>query len=115
MTRRFHATTLAVCVLAVWTAGATSAHAQALGSIFGKVTDASGGVLPGVTVTVTGTGLQQPLVTTTSENGTYQLPSVPIGTYTVTFELASFKKAARQNVIITTGFNAGIDQKLEIG
>src|SRR4051812_25941392 len=90
MTRRFRAMTLAACVLAAWTAGAASAHAQALGSIFGKVSDASGGVLPGVTVTVAGSGLQQPLVATTSENGTYQFPSVPIGTYTVTFELASF-------------------------
>src|SRR3954471_3743446 len=115
MTRRFRAMTLAACVLAAWSAGVTPAHAQALGSIFGKVADASGGVLPGVTVTVTGTGLQQPLTATTSANGTYQFPSVPIGTYTVTFELASFKKAARQNVIITTGFNAGIDQRLEIG
>ncbi len=115
MTRRFRAMTLAACVIAAWAAGATSAHAQALGSIFGKVTDASGGVLPGVTVTVAGTGLLEPLVATTSENGTYQFPSVPIGTYTVTFELASFKKASRQEIIITTGFNAGIDQKLEIG
>jgi Carboxypeptidase regulatory-like domain len=115
MTRRFGVRTLAAGVLAAWTAGASVAHAQALGSIFGKVTDASGGVLPGVTVTVTGTGLQQPLVATSSESGTYQFPSVPIGTYTVTFELSSFKKAVRQNVIITTGFNAGIDQKLEIG
>jgi hypothetical protein len=115
MTRRFGAMALAASVFAAWTAGASVAHAQALGSIFGKVTDASGGVLPGVTVTVTGTGLQQPLVATSSESGTYQFPSVPIGTYTVTFELASFKKAARPNVIITTGFNAGIDQKLEIG
>src|SRR6185295_7762582 len=115
MTPRFRARTLAACVLAAWAAGASLAHAQALGSIFGKVTDSSGGVLPGVTVTVTGTGLQQPLVATTSENGTYQFPSVPIGTYTVAFELASFKKAVRPNVIITTGFNAGVDQKLDIG
>ena len=99
-------------ILMAW---AGSAHAQAIGSIFGKVTDTSGAVMPGVTVTVAGTGLQQPLVAVTSETGAYQFPSVPIGTYTVTFELASFKKAVRQNVIITTGFNAGIDQKLEVG
>ncbi len=49
------------------------------------------------------------------ETGAYQFPSVPIGTYTVTFELRGFKKAVRPNVIITTGFNAGIDQKLELG
>ena len=72
---------------------AGSAQAQAIGQIFGKVTDPSGGVLPGVTVTVTGPALQQPLVAVTTESGAYQFPSVPIGTFTVTFELASFKKA----------------------
>ena len=87
----------------------------ARGSIFGKVTDASGGVLPGVTVTVAGTGLQQPLTAVTTATGAYQFPSVPLGTYSVTFELASFRKAQRQNVIITSGFNAQIDMKMEIG
>jgi hypothetical protein len=103
---------LFVCILAVW---AVPAHAQAIGSIFGKVTDPSGAVLPGVTVTVTGTGLQQPLVAVTTESGTYEFPSVPLGTYSVTFELANFKKALRQNIVITTGFNAGVDVKLELG
>jgi hypothetical protein len=103
---------LFACILAVW---AVPAHAQAIGSIFGKVTDPSGAVLPGVTVTVTGTGLQQPLVAVTSESGTYQFPSVPLGTYSVTFELTNFKKALRQNVVISSGFNAGIDVKLELG
>src|SRR5207237_7041094 len=103
---------LAAVILTAW---ALPAHAQAIGSIFGKVTDPSGAVLPGVTVTVTGPSLQQPLSAVTSENGTYQFPSVPIGTFTVTFELASFKKAQRPNVVITTGFNAGVDQKMEIG
>src|SRR5256885_6893252 len=110
MTRRFRAMVLAASVIVAWAAGASSAHAQAIGSIFGKVTDSSGGVLPGVTVTVSGSGLQQPLVATTSESGTYQFPSVPVGTYSVSFELSSFKKAVRPSVIITTGFNAGIDQ-----
>ena len=112
MTRGFRAFLLAAGLLAAWVA---PAHAQAIGSIFGKVSDSSGGVLPGVTVTVTGPALQAPLIAVTSESGTYQFPSVPIGTFTVTFELASFKKAQRPNVIITTGFNAGVDQKLEIG
>src|SRR5215211_6661863 len=102
ITRGIRAFLLASGVLA---ALATPAYAQAIGSIYGKVTDASGGVLPGVTVTVAAT----------SEGGTYQFPSVPVGTYTVTFELASFKKAVRSNIVITSGFNAGIDHKLEIG
>jgi carboxypeptidase family protein len=112
MMRSARRSLLVAGMLAVWT---VSAQAQAIGSIFGKVTDSSNAVLPGVTVTVTGTGLQQPLIATSSDSGAYQFPNVPIGTYTVTFELASFKKAVRTNVIITSGFNAGIDQKLEIG
>ena len=42
-------------------------------------------------------------------------PSVPIGTYSVTFELANFKKVVRPNIAINSGFNAEVDQKLELG
>ena len=51
MMRGFRAILLSAGILAAW---AVPAHAQAIGSIFGKVTDSSGAVLPGVTVTVTG-------------------------------------------------------------
>jgi hypothetical protein len=94
---------------------ATSAHAQGMGSIFGKVSDSSGAVMPGVTVTVTGTGLQLPRVAVTTETGAYDFPNLPIGTYSVTFELQGFKKATRQNIVIVAGFNAPIDQALAIG
>jgi hypothetical protein len=89
--------------------------ALAQGSIFGKVTDTSGGVLPGVTVTVTGPALQQPRVVVTGSSGTYQIPTVPNGTFTVTFELEGFKKVLRNNIAIVTGFNAPIDMKMELG
>lgn len=112
MTRGVPRLLLAVAVVLSFTA---SAHAQGMGSIFGKVTDASGAVMPGVTVTVTGTGLQQPRTAVTTGSGAYQFPNIPIGTYTVTFELDGFKKATRPNVQIVAGFNAGIDQKLEVG
>ena len=101
---------------AVWLLAATNpAHAQGLGSIFGKVTDASGGGMPGVTVTVTGTGLQLPRTAVTAESGAYQFPNLPIGTYEVTFEIQGFKKATRGNILITAGFNAPVDQALEVG
>src|SRR5688572_2223481 len=100
-------------VLSVVMTGAASA--QATGSIFGKVTDASGGVLPGVTVTVSGPSLQQPMVGVTQESGAYQFPSVPIGTFSVTFELTGFKKVVRNNIVIVTGFNAPVDMKMEVG
>src|SRR6478672_3512399 len=94
---------------------AVSANAQGMGSIFGKVTDSTGGVMPGVTVTVSGTALQQPLTAVTGATGTYQFPTVPIGTFSVTFELDGFKKAVRNGIIITTGFSAPVDQKMEVG
>ncbi len=112
MARVFRGILLVAGILAL-TAG--SAHAQGMGSIFGKVTDPSGGVLPGVTVTITGPALQQPLVGTTAASGAYQFPTVPIGTYTITFELSGFKKAVRANVQLVTGFQSQIDQKLELG
>ncbi|HEX5216703.1 MAG TPA: carboxypeptidase regulatory-like domain-containing protein [Vicinamibacterales bacterium] len=104
-----------LCVTALLTLFAGAAEAQAIGQIFGKVTDPSGATLPGVTVTVSGPALQSPLVTTTAESGAYQFPSVPVGTYTVSFELSSFKKASRPGVEVTTGFSAQIDQKLDVG
>ncbi len=112
MIRGFYRGLLAV----VWVlALAGSAHAQGMGSIFGKVSDSSGAVMPGVTVTVTGTGLQAQRVAVTTETGAYQFPNIPIGTYTVTFELQGFKKATHPNIVIVTGFNAPVDQSLAVG
>src|SRR5687768_11697505 len=112
MTRCLWRGVLAVAVLFTF---AGSAHAQGMGSIFGKVSDSSGAVTPGVTVTVMGTGLQLPRVAVTAESGAYDFPNLPIGTYSVTFELQGFKKATRQNIVIVAGFNAPVDQLLEIG
>jgi Carboxypeptidase regulatory-like domain len=104
-----------LCVTAITAMVTGTAHAQATGGIFGKATDSSGGVLPGVTVTVTGPTLQQPLVQVTQSSGAYQFPTVPIGTFTVTFELTGFKKAVRTGVVLTSGFNAPIDMKMDVG
>jgi hypothetical protein len=103
---------LAAAVLLFSTA---SAHAQGMGSIFGKAADSTGAVMPGVTVTAAGPALQQPRVTVTGASGAYQMVNIPIGTYTVTFELDGFKKVTRPDIIVTDGFNAQIDAKLEIG
>ena len=81
---------------------AGAAYAQAMGPIFGKVTDHPAG-----TAGRDGHRHRHRAAAAArrddQRNGTYQFPSVPIGTYTVTFELASFKKAVRSNIIITTG------------
>ena len=111
--QRFMRGMLLGATMLAMTAG--TANAQAIGSIYGKATDASGGVLPGVTVTVTGGALQQPLVQVTQSSGAYQFPVVPIGRYSVAFELSGFRRTMRQNVEVTSNFNAEINAVLEVG
>src|SRR6266849_9685987 len=106
-----------VIVLALVALFATSAIAgaqQQTGEIFGKVTDSSGAVLPGVTVTLTSPILLQPLTAVTSETGTYQFPRLEIGIYTVKFELTGFKTVVNEGIQVTVGFNAQVNGQLGI-
>ena len=84
------------------------------GEISGKVTDNSGAVLPGVSVTLTGSQLLQPQIATTSAAGTYQFPRLQIGTYNVTFELTGFRRVLREGVRVTLGSSLQIDQQMDI-
>jgi len=89
--------------------GVSSAWAQSqTGDIFGKVTDASGAVLPGVTVTLSGPSLLQPQVATTSDTGSFQFPRLNVGSYNVKFELPGFKTVVKEGIGVTVGFNANV-------
>jgi hypothetical protein len=94
--------------------GASAAVAQQTGEIYGRATDNTGAVLPGATVTVAGPALIQPRVAVTSETGTYRVPELPIGTYSVTFELAGFRTLALQDIRVTIGFRAQVNGALEL-
>src|SRR3954449_13175708 len=95
--------------------GASSAFAQSqTGEIFGKVTDESGAVLPGATVTLTGPSLLQPQMATTSETGTFQFPRVEVGSYNVKFELPGFKTVIKEGIRVTVGFSANVSTQLGV-
>lgn len=95
--------------------GVANAFAQQqTGEIYGRAADNSGAVLPGATVTVAGPALIQPRVAVTSETGTYRVPELPIGTYSVTFELAGFRTLALQDIRVTIGFRAQVNGALEL-
>jgi hypothetical protein len=82
----------------------------------GTVTDASGAVLPGVTVTATGESLIGGSRTAvTDENGVYRFPSIPPGTYTVSAELSGFKSYSLPDVRLQLGQTITVDPKLEVG
>ncbi len=106
---------LVVClVCALLTAvGIGPARAQQqTGTIYGRVTDQSGAAVPGVTVTLTGPVLLQPLTATSSETGSYLFPSVEIGAYSVKFELAGFRTFIQNDIRITVGFNAQVNAQM---
>src|SRR6185503_10576185 len=109
---RFRAIVLALVAL-IATSALASAQSQ-VGEIFGKATDQSGAVLPGVTVTLTAPTLLQPQVAVTSETGTYQFPRLSIGTYTVKFELTGFKTVIIEGVEVTVGFSAQINGQMGV-
>jgi outer membrane receptor protein involved in Fe transport len=96
---------------------ATTSVAQTVrsGSINGTVTDESGGVLPGVAITVTGPALQVPQLTKTSDSkGEYAFTDLPPGSYRVLYELQGFARVAREDIRLTTGFTARLDVALKL-
>jgi hypothetical protein len=96
--------------------GVASAPAQTnTGQISGTVRDSSGGVLPGVTVTVTnvGTGIEWTEVTTPA--GTYTVTNLPVGTYKVTVQIEGFRKAEKSGFALTADGRISADFAMSVG
>ncbi len=105
-----------VCVWTVLLLGTPLAHAQTTGSITGTVTDASGAVLPGVTITLSGDRLiGGPQTQVSDTNGTYRFDRLVPGTYGVKMELQGFRSVDRPDVRISAAFVATINGKMEVG
>lgn len=110
-----HAFCLAL-TLALALAGAVPGSAQTLGTIAGAVKDASGAVLPGVTVEASSPVLiERVRSTTTDGNGLYRIVNLPPGAYTVTFTLTGFNTIRREGINITPSFTATIDVDMKVG
>ena len=84
-------------------------------TISGVVTDASGGALPGVTVTATHGQTGQRHSATTNGEGFYALRPLPIGPYVVDAELSGFQRYRQEGLTLTTGATVPLDIKLPIG
>src|SRR5262245_37331104 len=109
-----------VAVLAAWLALAAASNAGAQsqaanGNIEGIVRDASGAVIPGVTVTVTNVNTGTNRVVVTNNNGLYRALALPIGTYSLVAELQGFRKFEQTGLILTTGQSLALDVNLSVG
>ena len=85
------------------------------GRINGTVTDSSGAVIPGATVTITNIATNAPRTAVTDDSGFYTVTSLPVGTYTVTVERSGFKKANQTGNVLTADQRLTVNITLEAG
>jgi len=114
----FRTATLVATVLAIlsFASPPTSAVAQILyGSVVGIVKDATGGAIPGATVTIVNKETNLTREATTNAEGSYSIINVLPGPYDLKVTLTGFRDVARPNVEITIGQIARADFTLEIG
>src|ERR1700719_1187673 len=110
--RSFWSISLAVLLLLI---GLSLSTAQTItGTISGDVTDASGAVVAGATITVQNLGTNQKRTATTSKSGNFDVPDLAIGKYKVTASAEGFKTLVQTSEVLT-GAVTRAEFKLPVG
>jgi hypothetical protein len=105
-----------VMVVLLILAGSSSSSAQlTTASIVGTVTDTTGAVIPGATVTATNDDTQFTRSATTNAEGSYRLDFLPIGHYSVTFAAANFSTLLQKNVVLVLNEEQSLSPSLSLG
>ena len=91
------------------------AWAQATAELNGRVTDESGAVLPGVTVTATQTDTGFTRTVVTDGTGTYSMPNLPTGPYRLEVSLQGFKTYVQTGIVLQVGATPTINAVLGVG
>src|SRR5947207_174350 len=116
-TRRFsrwHVISLIAAVLV--SVSSTVVRGQVLyGSIVGNVTDSSGSIVPGATVTITQLETNQTRESVTNEVGGYTFANVAAGTYRVVVALTGFQTFTANGIVVQANRAIRVDPKLSIG
>jgi outer membrane receptor protein involved in Fe transport len=103
-------------LLSLALAATATAQSQAInGSIEGIVSDSSGGVLPGVTVSVINTDTGSERTVVTNQHGLYRAPLLQLGAYRVVAELQGFKKFEQSGINLSAGQTAVVNVTLGVG
>src|SRR6266581_5240817 len=84
-------------------------------TILGTVKDASGALVPGVSITVKHTESSLTRTVVSGERGAYTVPLLPVGAYEITTIMPGFKQVVRSGVNLVVGQEAVIDLALEVG
>src|SRR6266481_4332842 len=108
--------TFALVVFALTIFAGASTFAQTFrGTILGSVTDSSGAAVPGATVTIKNVDTGLVRTVTTSDDGSYAAPELPIGTYSVSVEKAGFKLGVVTGIKVEVSSERRADVALQIG
>ncbi len=92
------------------------AHAQVYyGTIVGNVVDASGAAVPNASVTVINKGTNTRFSAKTTNQGSFTVAQLPVGTYEVDVESSNFKKEVENDVEVHTSTNTEVNVKLQVG
>jgi len=91
------------------------AQTSTTGSIAGAVTDQTGAVVAGAEVVIKNNGTSAENTVTTTDNGTFNVPSLATGSYTVTVKVAGFKQVVVTDVKVDVAKASTINVQLEIG
>src|SRR6266508_3525504 len=92
-----------------------AAWAQGTAQLNGRVTDESGAVLPGVTVTATQTDTGFVRTTVTDDTGNYAMPNLPLGPYRLEVSLQGFKSYVQTGIVLQVNTNPVINASLGLG
>lgn len=101
------------CLTFVFSSASVS-FAQATGNIRGTVTDPNGATVAGATIEAVNDKTGDKRVTTTSDDGTFTINSVPVGVYTITANAAGFAAATAKEVEISVSFTTDVPLSLPI-
>ena len=88
---------------------------ERFGSLSGRITDASGASLPGVSVVTTNRGTFEVRTFVTDDGGLVNAPDLVPGRYNVRFDLTGFRAVERQDVSVVLGRAFELNERLAIG
>jgi hypothetical protein len=103
---------LCAALLLVFAGGVAAQEFRA--TVRGQVVDSSQGALPGATVTLLNTETNETATATTNQEGSYSLPFLRPGTYTMTVEMNGFQKYTRTAMRLSVGETASINVTLSV-
>ncbi len=110
-----HAFLILQVLLIVASFSASNLHAQTFGDVSGRVTDSSGAVMAGASITLTNTNTNVVRKAVSTDAGVYSFPSVPPGSYALKTEVAGFKTWVSQPFTVQVQQGVRLDVVLQVG